>query len=558
MDIQVLESVTKTIGSLALAYPYLRRLGVAERIGAMVTKGQQREVPTGEVIETLVLNRLSLRPTAISKIGAWADTQAIAEVYGVVGSDLNDDRIGRALDDIHPHLVDLWAAIVLGGAQAYGVRLDQLHSDVTRLAFEGDYADVPTATGDGSALARITYGYTGREDPTRKQVTLSLSVAADGGVPTWYRLADGNAADSRAYLVHLAAVRAHLKLDQPLVVGDSKLITRPNMLGFCRVGARFIGPTSLTAADREALLSLWEAGRPLERLDPPAPDQPPAAGRHWGLEFAEILPDLAQNTSYRLRRLFVQSLDDRVAARHQRAKDLAKAHAALWTIKRRLSRPAYRDGSLVERKATEAVAKVTDYLRVSVVDTARGPDVRWTLDHNQLRVDASFDGIYCLLTNEPEAQATPQAVFRAYKDQSKVERRFRAVKQPPIQVRPLWLHQPQRIESLVFVVLVALYLFALIEREARRVVAQSGEVLTGLRPDKRDHLPVTAERLFEVFAPLSLIKQRLRFGDEVVETVTPATLTPIQAQILDRLGLTRPDVYLQPSITPTPREGCGI
>jgi hypothetical protein len=31
MQITVLESVTKTIGSLALAYPYLRRLGVAER-----------------------------------------------------------------------------------------------------------------------------------------------------------------------------------------------------------------------------------------------------------------------------------------------------------------------------------------------------------------------------------------------------------------------------------------------------------------------------------------------------------------------------------------------
>lgn len=558
MQITVLESVTKAIGSLALAYPYLRRLDVAERIGELVTKGIEREIPTSQVIEVLILNRLSLRPVAISKIGAWADSQAIAEVYGIAGEGLNDDRIGRALDEIHPHLVDLWAAIVLQGAQAYGVRLDRLHSDVTRLAFEGDYADVPTTTGDGQALARITYGYTGREDPTRKQATLSLSVAADGGVPTWYQLADGNAADNRAYLAHLAAVRAHLKLDQPLVVGDSKLITRPNMLGFCRVGARFIGPTSLTAADREVLLSLWEAGKPMERLDPPAPDQPPAAGRYWGLEFAEILADPEQNTSYRLRRLFVQSLDDRVAARHQRAKDLAKAHAALWTIKRRLSRPAYRERSLVERKAAEAAGKVERYLRVTVVDTEHGLDVRSTLDHNQLRVAACFDGIYCLLSNESAAQSTPQALFRAYKDQSKVERRFRAVKQPPIQVRPLWLHQPQRIESLVFVVMVALYLFALIEREARRVVARSGQVFTGLRPDKRDHLPVTAERLFEVFAPLDLVKQRLRVGDEIVETLTPATLSPIQAQILDRLGLTRPEVYLHPSITPTPLEGCGI
>jgi hypothetical protein len=32
MQIEVVESVSKTIGSLALAYPYLRRLGVAETI----------------------------------------------------------------------------------------------------------------------------------------------------------------------------------------------------------------------------------------------------------------------------------------------------------------------------------------------------------------------------------------------------------------------------------------------------------------------------------------------------------------------------------------------
>jgi uncharacterized protein DUF4277 len=558
MQVTVLESVTKTIGTLALAYPYRRRLDVAERIGELVTKGNEREIPTSQVIEVLVLNRLSLRPVPSSKIGAWADTQAIAEVYGIAGDDLNDDRIGRALDEIHPHLVDLWAAIVLRGAHASGVRLDRLHSDVTRLAFAGDYADVPTTTTDGQALAEITYGYTGRGDPSRKQVTLSLSVAADGSLPTWYQLADGNAADNRAYRAHLAAVRDHLKLDQPLVVGDSKLVTRPNMLGFCRVGARFIGPTGLTAADREVLLSLWEAGRPMMRLDLPDPDQSPHAGRYWGLEFADILPDPEQTTSYRLRRLFVPSLDDRVAVRHQRAKDLAQAHGALWTIKRRLSRPAYRARSLVERKVAEAVAKVARYLRVAVVDTAPGLDLRWTLDHNQLGVDACFDGMYCLLTNESEVAADPRTILRASKGQSKVERRFRAVKQPPIQVRPLWLHQPQRIESLIFVVMVALYLFTLIEREARRAVAQSGHVFTGLRPDKRDHLPVTAERLFEVLTPLSLVKQRLRIGDEVVETLTPATLSPIQAQILDRLGLMRPDRYLHPSITPTPLQGCGI
>jgi hypothetical protein len=133
----VLERVTKTIGSLALAYPYLRRLGVAETIDGLVTAGKERVVPTGQVIEVLILNRLSLRPVPISKIGVWPPPPAIEEVYGLAADSLNDDRIGRALDEIHPHLVDLWAALVLRGASAYGLHLDQVHSDVTRVAFEG-------------------------------------------------------------------------------------------------------------------------------------------------------------------------------------------------------------------------------------------------------------------------------------------------------------------------------------------------------------------------------------------------------------------------------------
>jgi hypothetical protein len=100
--------------------------------------------------------------------------------------------------------------------------------------------------------------------------------------------------------------------------------------------------------------------------------------------------------------------------------------------------------------------------------------------------------------------------------------------------------------------MVALFLLALIEREARRVVQQSGQVFTGLRPEGRDHLPVTSEPLIAAFAPLSLVKQCLRAAGEVVTILTPTTLTPLQAQILERLHLMPPELYLQSSITPHP------
>ena len=120
-----------------------------------------------------------------------------------------------------------------------------------------------------------------------------------------------------------------MHLDAPLVVGDSKLLTQANLLGFCRVGARFVGPAGLSETDRATLRALWAAGLPWRRLDPPPPGAPPTAGRYWGLERAETLADPARGRSYALRRLYVQSLDDRRAARHQRAKDLARARRAL-------------------------------------------------------------------------------------------------------------------------------------------------------------------------------------------------------------------------------------
>lgn len=541
MDIAVVNAVTKTIGSLALSYPYLCRLGVAQLIDDLTTTGKEREVSTGRVVEVLVLNRLSLRPAPISKVEAWARGEVIEEVYGVAAGAFNDDRIGRALDEIYPHLTDAWAALVLRGVQAYGVALDQLHRDVTRLAFEGAYEPEPGEV----PPVKITHGYTGREDPTRKQVTVSLSVAANGAIPAWYELADGNAADTRAYLAHLQAVQEQLHLDDLLMVGDSKLISRPNMRGFCRAHARFVGPTSLTGTDRQTLRTLWEAGEPWQRLDVDTAGEAATGGRYWGMETTELLDDPEKETAYLLQRFFIQSLDDRRASRHQRAKDLVKAHRELLVIRQRLSRPAYRDRALVERKVAVALAKVERYLHVTLADGPDGLALTWRLDHAALAEDAHFDGVYCLLTNDTGPAASLHRLFHAYKGQPKVEGRFRAVKSPPIQVRPVWLHQPQRIASLVFVVMVALFVFALIEREARRVVADSKEVFRGVRPGGRDHLPITTPVLFEAFASLTLVAHRLRVGDELHEVVTPTTLTWVQQAILDRLGLDKPDAYLQ-------------
>ena len=331
MDISVVKAETKTIGSLALTYPYLKKLGFGELIDDLTTTGKEREVTTGRVIAVLVMNRLSLKPTPISKMGAWVHRQAIAEIDGSAVDSFNDDRIGRALDEIYPHLAAAWVTFVLRGAKLYDVDLRHLHSDVTRVSFAGAYDPAP---GETPAVG-ITHGYSGRGDPARKQVTVSLSVATDGALPAWYELADGNAADCRAYLAHLKAAQEVLHLDDVLIIGDSKLITRPNIRGFCRAHARFIGPSSLSAPDRPTLTRLWEAGEAWQRLDVTTDGDAAGRGRYWGMESSELIADPEEQTSYLLQRFFIHSVDDRRAVRHQRAKDLAKAHRELRRLLRR-------------------------------------------------------------------------------------------------------------------------------------------------------------------------------------------------------------------------------
>src|SRR5450631_4447424 len=146
MDITVVKAETKTIGSLALTYPYLKKLGFADLIDDLTTTGKEREVATGRVIEVLVLNRLSLKPTPISKMDAWVHSQVIADIYGSAVDSFNDDRIGRALDEIYPHLAAAWVTFVLRGAKIYDVDLRHLHSDVTRVSFAGAYDPAPGET----------------------------------------------------------------------------------------------------------------------------------------------------------------------------------------------------------------------------------------------------------------------------------------------------------------------------------------------------------------------------------------------------------------------------
>ena len=68
----------------------------------------------------------------------------------------------------------------------------------------------------------------------------------------------------------------------------------------------------------------------------------------------------------------------------------------------------------------------------------------------------------------PAGHLTADQVWRLFKGQDDTEKQFQVLKSP-LTVRPIFLHTGRRIEGLVFVTLVALWVWSLCERYLARL-----------------------------------------------------------------------------------------
>lgn len=143
----------------------------------------------------------------------------------------------------------------------------------------------------------------------------------------------------------------------------------------------------------------------------------------------------------------------------------------------------------------------------------------------------SLDGYYVLLTNLSSDDANTTEVLRSYKGQYRAERRFRDSKQA-LKVRPLFLSDNVRIEALVFVIGIALMVFSLIEREARRNLPNPEDKIPDLLAG---HVPArpTGENIFRAFSYFHAVV--LSYKGQRTMKLPP--LEPVQAILLRLLGV---------------------
>jgi len=508
----------RSVGPLLLVEHFLRELNVRETVDGALPRSARSILSVGEVVCALIASRLC-SPSPLYDVAGWASGAAVHELLQIPPALLNDDRLGRALETFAVYAEDLRSRVAGRAIESFGVTAGRLHVDLTTVGISGAY--------EHSAL--VAKGWASDRRVARQVRTLQASTA-DGTV-LYSRPDPGNAAELT--LVG-ASLERLLKISGPglLIVCDSAMGAPKTLREINDAGVRFVVPLRASAGFRERFLADCghEALRPVRYVAEREAKLPPArrtrfrgALRDWEITTTTDQPPL------RLRVAYIHSSQEAIQVADARERALQKAEDALTRMRNGLGGRYYKTREQIERRIGQIIGvNITGLIDVTVSTEDQPLAVNWQRNQPAIATAASFDGIYALATNLPGRIAAGQ-ILRLYKDQQIVERRHRDMKQT-LKVRPIFLHNDDRVYALLSIVGISLLIFGLIEAQTRAALGPD-QHLPGLLPEGRAAKP-TGRNILAAFQGLSLTYTHTGIQLD--------TLTHTQQHILDLLAIQPP------------------
>jgi hypothetical protein len=511
--------VRREVGPLLLAWHFIGALDLVGTVDRALPQRGRQQLSVGEAVAALCCSRLC-SPSPLYDIAGWASGAALQELLGIPAALLNDDRLGRALEILAVYAETLRGRLAARAIERFGVDAGRLHVDLTALGVCGAY--------EGSAL--VANGWAQGQGVGR-QVRALQATSADG-VSLYVRPEPGNAAEVSLVAQSLERLR---ELSGPggLLVLDSACGHPKTLCEIARAGLQFIVPLRAQTGFRERfiadvghdrLTALRYVSQREQKLAPELRTRYRGALRDWELTDPET------SETRRFHVAYIHSSEEHRETAAARERALTKAEEQLQRVKNGLGGRYYKTRTQVDKRVARIIAPNIEGLISTTTSTRHGkPTLTFKRDHDAIAAAGQTDGIYALATNLAAKRLTAGQILRDYKGQQIVERRHRDIKQT-LKVRPIFLHNDDRIYALTSIIGIALLIFGLIETETRKALADT-ELLPGLLPENRAAKP-TGRNVLGAFQGLGLTYTHA--GIELDR------LTHTQRRVLELLDITPP------------------
>ena len=513
---------------LPIVKAYADKIGLVEAINAVVPT--EMGVDPGTIVLGMILDTLSGR-SPLYRLEEFFTHQDTALLLGkaVAPEAFNDDTVGRILERLYDvGTMKIFTACAVRADQVYGLDKRYVHFDTTSISVYGDYLP-PEGQPDQPEPAvpfTMTHGYSKDKRPDLKQFVFS-TLCVDRAVPLWGTPEDGNASDKTINNTLLSNIATFLGQHGVapgayIYVADAALVTEDNLaalgdtLFITRLPATYNECGRLIA---EAVAhNAWEDVGVLAHTKP---TKHRAVTSYQAYEGEVTL----YGTAYRAVVVHSSTQDKR---RQQRlARDIQASQSTLQTTARTAEQQEYfcradAEAAAVQLRAVPAAYHLVD---VTVEErpvygrgrpsshkprpvTAMRYRLKTTMRPHTERISRMEEeaGCFVLLTNVPTAGHLAQSareILTVYKEQHGTEQNYGFLKDPVI-VNSLFLKKPERIEALGLVLLLALLLWRLMERQMRAYVESTGRPLPGW--DKKATERPTSFMMVTKFAGMIVLK----------------------------------------------------
>ena len=455
-------TMTKVLGNLPYIYKFCHDLGLVQIVDELVPSARRsNDGPTnGELLAALVVNRL-LCPRPLYQIDVWAQQTGFEFLIPGRAKVLNDDRLGRLLDTLDPHLEQIQETFVLHVMTTFQIDPKIIHYDITSLYFEGEYAEVDW----------ITLGYSRDNKPDRVQCNVALNTTDGEAFPALWRHLPGNTNDTKTVIQNLQQLKKRFPKTKVLHIGDRAMFSKEIYEQALQWDLDILAPLKTLKVVQQVIEALHPED--LEEVIHKK-DRKTVAYR---LGETSLQLD-AKGRLPPLRAVIVWSAAQAQAAANRQEQKILRRRQALQELQGKLNHPYYTQKKTIEQKLKRIMKSdpVNDGFQINLQGTDGQLMLEVQEEPSVWKKALEHAGLYLIGTTLSPDEYSSIDVFRLYKRQYKVERRIRTLKQT-IKVRPLFVQREERIRGLLFISMLALSLYSLIEV----ILSRGGVVLTGRR-----------------------------------------------------------------------------
>ncbi|HLO51029.1 MAG TPA: IS1634 family transposase [Kamptonema sp.] len=515
---------------LGIVAGIIDEMELVEEVNKKVGLRTKETLSPGQVMKAMILNGLGFLSAPIYLFDTFFVGKATEHLIGegVTPEQLNDDRIGRALDKYYQAgTTKLFTAIALKAAMKFQVEMKSVHLDSSSISVEGEYKSCQEKSQGIEAESleiesemkaiKIVHGYSRDRRPDLKQFIIDTIVTGDGDVPLYLKIDNGNADDKSVFVERLKEFQNQWTFDG-ICVADSALYTAPNLSAMA--GMKWI--TRVPLSIKEAQNKIWDIEDNAWELN-----------QIKGYKIAAISSEYA---NIKQRWLVIESEIRKQAALKKISEQVEKQLELVKASLRKLFRQEFAcvtDAEMAIKRLSESwkyhqIAEI-EYLEKPVKKMTTKPKIENQTKTTVYQVTGKIEtrksvieaekvkaGRFILATNILDTKSVSnQQVLSEYKAQQSNERGFRFIKDPLFFTSSVFVKKPERVEAIGMIMGLCLLVYNLAQRKLRQQLEATNEGVKN-QVKKLTNKP-TMRWIFQMFQAVHLVSIN---GEKQVSNLT--------------------------------------